>query len=179
MSRSAPPLVRFSPAGAATYLPRHDLGNVIGRNDYLDFGLPIFLTSDGFPIATNASPTGNPFLFHGMEWDAETGLFHDGSANPGMVLYGAKTGKSGRAKQSLRYADPNTGRGIASGDGNFGDNNPWSDGRVVRKMIPITVPDISGNDRRVTVNGSGAGSARVGQLRYSAKQGKTGSASGK
>ena len=88
--RSAPPLVRFSPAGVATYLHADDLGNVLAltddlgnvleRYEYADFGLPIFLTSDGFLIATNASPTGNRFLFHGAERDAETGLYYQ-SAN--------------------------------------------------------------------------------------------------
>ena len=37
--------------------------------------MPQFLTIDGFPMATNTSHLGNPFLFHGMEWDGETKLY--------------------------------------------------------------------------------------------------------
>lgn len=176
--RSAPPLVRFSPEGAATYFHADDLGNVLAltdelgavaeRYEYADFGEVSFLNSDGFPLATNAAPSGNTFLFHGMEWDAETGFYHDGSANSGIVLYGAKAGKTGRAKDSLRYADPNTGRGIGSGGGNLGDHNPWSQVLNVKKLSIKLSFSSSGKDslsfteargRRVTVNGSGAGSA--------------------
>jgi len=156
--RSAPPLVRFNPTGVATYFHADDLGNVlaltddlgnvIGRNDYDDFGLPIFLTSDGFPIATNASPTGNPFLFHGMEWDSETGLYLERSGTPviewtfekawpcrweGADFYDPQTGRAIRGKRDVsrfrddpyaegaRLRDPQTSRG-------FNGNNPWSRG---------------------------------------------------
>ncbi len=49
-----------------------------------DYGGPRFLAadstvavgSDGTPVTS--SPSGNPFLFHGMEWDAETALYYGG-----------------------------------------------------------------------------------------------------
>lgn len=283
------PVVVFSATGVPTYPHTDDLGNVLAltdangfvveRYEYDDHGLPSFLSSDGFPLATNASPVGNTFLFRSMEWNAETGLYHDGSGADFTVTYKATTGKTGRAKQSLRYVNPNTGRGITRGDA---DNNPWSqrsginginggmpnrismnvtvakqtqgatfgekvnqglhaagsalsqgrslgagsgggaggskaqdhnssrsnksgitdsDGRIVRKMIPVTVPDITGAQRSGSgsraqdhnssrsnksglAGGGGGGSGGGGgdvlkQLLYTAKQGKTGSASGK
>ena len=84
---------RASSSGPSVHYHSDDLGNVlaltsdagtvIGRNDYSDFGEPIFLTSDGFPIATNASPTGNAFLFRSMEWDGEIGLYFESSFTEG------------------------------------------------------------------------------------------------
>jgi YD repeat-containing protein len=53
-------------------------GNVIERYEYDDFGLPRFLTVDGLPMSTNASPAGNPFLSRGMEWDSEAELYSGG-----------------------------------------------------------------------------------------------------
>ena len=84
-------LVAFTAPGEARYHHYDDLGNVLAltdaagnvmeRYDYDDYGRPHFLDAKGVPItdATGSpvteSPAGNPFLFHGMQWDAETGLY--------------------------------------------------------------------------------------------------------
>jgi YD repeat-containing protein len=85
--RAAPPLVTFNTAGEPMFLHADDLGNVLAltdaagsvleRYDYDEFGQPTFLTSDGQPLPSNESAFGNVFLFHGMEWDAETGLYYN------------------------------------------------------------------------------------------------------
>lgn len=98
-------LVAFNQAGQPQYYHCDDLGStlaltdakgsVIERYDYDDYGQPTFLTSDGFPLIgsdgqpATASAAGNPFLFHGLEWDAETGFYH---ANSGG--FDPQTGKS-------------------------------------------------------------------------------------
>ena len=86
-------LVMFNAAGQPLYFHSDDLGNVLAltdaggsiveRYDYADYGLPQFLDAKGDPILAGgvpvtASPAGNPFLFHGMQLDAETGLYRDG-----------------------------------------------------------------------------------------------------
>lgn len=81
-------VVRLTAAGAPQYFHNDDLGNalaltsangtVIERYDYDDFGAPIFLTSDGIPLNTNAAPSGNTILFHSMEWESETAFHHSG-----------------------------------------------------------------------------------------------------
>jgi hypothetical protein len=83
--------VMFTSAGEILHLHTDDLGNtlaltdgsgnVVERYDYDDYGLPSFLTSDGAPMAANTSPAGNPFLFYGMEWEAETALYHQACGN--------------------------------------------------------------------------------------------------
>jgi len=128
------PAARFSGTGQLQYYHCDDVGNVLAltdaagsvieRYDYDDCGSPQFLTSDGFSMATNASPAGSPFLFRGMEWDAETGLYFE-NAGAAFASYKATQGKSGKAKNALRYADPRTGRGVTRGD-DGGDANPWS-----------------------------------------------------
>ena len=50
-------------------------GNVIERCDYDAFGTPTFLNRDGLTLATNAAPSGNPFLARGQRWDPETGFY--------------------------------------------------------------------------------------------------------
>jgi len=55
-----------------------------------------FLTSDGTPTGATHSAVGNPYLLQGMEWDNETGLHHNGSADYGVALYKAKA--TGRAR---------------------------------------------------------------------------------
>ena len=39
-------------------------------------GLPSFLSSDGFPSSATSSAFGNSFRFHGMECDAELGIYY-------------------------------------------------------------------------------------------------------
>ena len=60
-------------------------GTVVERYDYDDFGTPHFLSVDGFDLGTNASAVGNSFLFHGMEWDAETGFYFDPGSDAGLL----------------------------------------------------------------------------------------------
>ncbi len=62
-------------------------GHVVERFDYDDYGAPSFLDANGNPRpGASSSLTGVPQLFHGLEWDGETGLYWNGG-----------------------YLDPNTG----------------------------------------------------------------------
>jgi RHS repeat-associated protein len=49
-------------------------GLVVERYEYDDYGQPEFRNADGSPIADSA--IGNPYLFTGRRFDAETGLYH-------------------------------------------------------------------------------------------------------
>ncbi|MEK7781066.1 MAG: DUF6531 domain-containing protein [Verrucomicrobiota bacterium] len=98
-----------------------DLGMVADRYEYADFGEVSFLNSDGFPLATNAAPSGNPFLFHGMEWDAEIGLY-GGGFDP---LTGSVTRKH-RIRGYTVNARSDTPLGVDRVLG--GANNPWNGG---------------------------------------------------
>ena len=51
-------------------------GAVVERYEYGDVGAPEFYAGDGAPLATNESIVGNPYLFNGRRWDAETSLYH-------------------------------------------------------------------------------------------------------
>jgi RHS repeat-associated protein len=56
-------------------------GAVVERYDYHDYGFPLILDPDGVPSGANsqgmyASKVGNPRLFTGREWDAESKLYH-------------------------------------------------------------------------------------------------------
>ena len=170
---SVPPLVVFGATGVPTFLHADDLGNTLAltdaggnvteRYDYDDFGTPSFLTNDGFPIpGANVSPAGNPFLFHGMEWDAETGLYFSGTKRFGI-------GDTAPECPLGKYFDPQTGRGTTPVPNlppipgmcpgrsayTFAGDNPWSAKRSVNRMISITVPDIIGGfeSRRATAIG--------------------------
>ena len=91
-------------------------GIVVERYDYGDYGSPRFFDAAGTPIAN--SRVGNPILFTGRRFDAETGLYY----------------------YRTRYLDPRAGRfttrdtiGIWTDFVNMGNgyaylaNNPWSD----------------------------------------------------
>lgn len=112
-------------------------GNVLERYEYDDFGLPHFLTSDGVEMTDSgtgttvtSSPAGNRFLFRGMEWDSEIGLYyfgHSQGATTGPLKWMAPESISSRyatdpyvedamryatdpyAEDSMRYMDPRTG----------------------------------------------------------------------
>jgi hypothetical protein len=96
-------------------------GNVIERYEYDDFGLPHFLTSDGVEMTDSgglpvtASPAGNRYLFCGMEWESETGLYF--STDPYV-------------ETTMRCYDPRSGRYFQSPQtekrSTFAENNPWS-----------------------------------------------------
>ncbi|MFO1476622.1 MAG: DUF6531 domain-containing protein [Verrucomicrobiota bacterium] len=139
-----PRLACFSGTGALDhYYLCDDLGNtlaladaggaVLERYEYDDYGAPQFLTSDGLPMVggdglpAKSSSVGNPFLFHGMEWDPETALY----LNP---LYKG----SGSGSNPL-YEDPKTGRAtrgkvksVRDMGGSFDGNNPWSGGAEMK-----------------------------------------------
>jgi len=120
-------VARVSATGGTTYYYHCDdlgnvaavtdsSGNVVERYDYDDYGAPQFLNALGVPIGVSA--IGNAFLFHGMFWDNESGL------------YCASEGKN------PFYEAPDTGRllcrkpGLAKSWGEnqrtFANDNPWS-----------------------------------------------------
>ena len=142
-------LVAFTAAGTGIYYHRDDLGNVLALTDeagnvlehyeYADYGAPRFLDSKGAPILAGgqlvrASPLGNPFLFRGMFWDAETGFYCAVSK-----LTKADCGRSSS------YMDPDTGQELSRhvwGSGHCSDgsnarsfegNNPWTGEPVCMK----------------------------------------------
>ncbi len=145
-------LARFSATGQLEYyFLSDDLGNtlaltdaggsVIERYEYDDFGAPQFLTSDGSPMTgsdglpVTSSPLGNPFLFHGREWDNETGLYFEKGwpcrwemadldssdyFDPQTGQTTSRRGASTRNSEGLVFnvVNPRAAR----------DNNPWSGG---------------------------------------------------
>ncbi len=74
--------------------------------------MPIFLSTDGLPTGETESGVGNPFLFHGMEWDTGIGFYRQASGG---------------------YFDPQTGRLISSINGING-------GMPNRISMNVTVP---------------------------------------
>ncbi len=132
-SMFAPPLAILTAGngGVPLFTRCDDLGNVLAltdpdgtvveRYDYGDFGEPQFrapdgsLLTDAFGTPVTASPAGNAYLFHGMIWESESGLYLD--------------------QRQGRYFDPRSGQYTtrsAGGTGDeshsraFSDNNPWS-----------------------------------------------------
>jgi YD repeat-containing protein len=146
-------LVAFTAGGGAIYFHQDDLGsvlaltddkgNVLERYDYDDYGAPLFLDAKGAPLTgsdgspVTESPLGNPFLFHGMFWDAETGLYLSQRDGTPVLEWTFE-------KSWPRYFSPATGRfmtrGHVHGDPHvdfwnprtFAGNNPWS-AKVVEK----------------------------------------------
>ena len=118
-----PPLVIFGAAGEAYYTHTDELGNVLALTDaagaivehydYEEFGMPSFFDGNGNPLP--ASDIGMPFLFHGLFWDVETGLYSRSGGNPlyednsssgHNPLYDPKTGRStGGGTKSPLYDD--------------------------------------------------------------------------
>ncbi|GEM_PF-2156334 len=176
-------MAAFNGAGALQYyFHGDDLGNVLALTDasgnvlehyeYDDYGAPSFLTSNGVPTTATSSAFGNPFLFHGMEWDAETALYWGGGGGeelPKESYYDCRTGR-----YLLRAGVPLTFGQSAYA---FADNNPWTTGESCNVIKGCWIGlDASGRSsvgngsagvflskgatsRRVTVNGSGAGSS--------------------
>lgn len=131
----APPLAILTAAGGEWLTRCDDLGNVLAltdssgtvleRYEYDDFGKPQFLAPDGSPLTdavgkpVRSSLAGNPYLFHGMQWDSETGFYLD--------------------QRQGRYFDPRTGQYTTRSDSGvggeqhsraFSGNNPWTLSRV-------------------------------------------------
>ena len=118
-------------------------GNVLERYDYSDYGAPTFMDSDGKPMVgpdgqpATSSSQGNPFLFHGMFWDAEKGYYfgHSQGSTAGPLRWN----NDPYAEDSMRCYDPQTGRYITrSGLGTdwgetaytLANDNPWSAARL-------------------------------------------------
>jgi YD repeat-containing protein len=227
--------IMFTDTGGTLYSHEDDLGNVLAltdasgavveRYEYDEFGLPRFFNSDGFPLATNSSPAGNPFLFHGLEWDADIAFYHGTSGdfydpqtarviNGGMpnrismnvtvpkqtqgATFGEKVnqglhaaggalagklinpiamdkglrlvGSGGPA--STKAQDHNSSRsnksGLANPGGGGGGGSKAQDHNSSRSNKSSSLFDFGGG-----------GGGVLKQLRYTAKAGKTGSASGK
>ena len=145
-------LARFSASGQLEYYFLSDdlgntlaltdaSGNVLERYEYGDFGAPQFLTSDGSPMTgsdglpVTSSTLGNPFLFHGLEWDNETGLYFEKgwpcrwemADFDSSDYFDPQTGQT----TSRRGASTRNSEGPAFNVVNpraARDNNPWSGG---------------------------------------------------
>lgn len=117
--------VMFTDSGEPLYFHCDDLGNtlaltdtagnVVERYDYDDLGLPSFLSTDGIPTGEVESGVGNRFLFHGMEWEPETGLYLLKEHNPAQDQL--KATPRHRVAGSGSYFDPQIGRSINTVNG--------------------------------------------------------------
>jgi YD repeat-containing protein len=93
-------------------------GAVVERYDYDDYGDVLFMTSDGISTSATSSLAGNPYLFHGMEWDAETALYHGHGMAGENPLYEPKSGRTtGDGTKAIRDWISNSAA-----------NNPWNGG---------------------------------------------------
>jgi YD repeat-containing protein len=108
-------------------------GAVVERYDYDDYGTVTFLAADGSILIggdgmpATSSTVGNPFLFHGMEWDPESGLYCRGGGKLNNLSSSPLYEGKGRDGQNPLY-DSKTGREVSGGaSSEFGDN-PWSGG---------------------------------------------------
>ena len=140
------------------------VGKVLERYDYNDYGSPRFLDSKGAPILVDgqpasASPLGNPFLFHGMFWDAETALYRDSGMGGENPMYEPKTGRY------LMRGHRDVGGYRASfgaNDFTFAGDNPWT-GNSPGKMKRGTVKFF--NETKgfgMMADGGGGGTTRAG-----------------
>ncbi|EEF60515.1 RHS repeat domain-containing protein [Pedosphaera parvula] len=137
-----PDRVAFTGGGEPIYYHTDELGNVLAltdangsvleRYDYDDYGMPTFLTSDGSPMVggdglpVTQSAFGNSYLFHGMEWVAETALYHGSGSKGENPLFESPT--SGRYLSPTRCSD---GTCIAEQNAfSFAGNNPWTAGMI-------------------------------------------------
>jgi len=131
VSRTYCDMTAFTAAGEPQYYHCDDLGNVLALTDaggnvleryaYPDYGQPQFLAADGSPLVDSdgqpvtTSPLDNRYLFHGMEWDGESGLLGDGGGN----YFDPLTARAIRGKVKSIKDMGNNGRA-------FEGNNPWS-----------------------------------------------------
>lgn len=145
--------VRISAGGEIYYSHADEMGNVLAitdahtnvveRYDYDAYGSVRFLTADGVPLVGSdgkpaaESSVGNPYLFRGMIWDGETGLY----LASGGKLTKADAGRWATdpyVETCARFIDPNIGRALSrearpgrnpqTGKSAFTvfDDNPWS-----------------------------------------------------
>lgn len=93
-------------------------GTVVERYDYDDYGAVTFLTSDGVATSATSSAVGNPYCWHGLRLEAETGLHNDDGGSyfepQSDCLLARREARNGR--------NPQTGKTIKV------SNNPWSGG---------------------------------------------------
>jgi YD repeat-containing protein len=116
-------------------------GNVVERFDYDDYGAPQFLDTAGNPRpGATASLTGVTHLFHGLQWDEESGLYFISVGKLGGVFGKIKHSpllkKLGPAAQEPTCLDPNTGSTLSrtyamphvfdQKGRAYAGNNPWS-----------------------------------------------------
>jgi YD repeat-containing protein len=137
-----PDRVAFTGGGEPIYYHTDELGNVLAltdangavleRYDYDDYGMPTFLTSDGSPMVGSdglpvmESPLGNPYLFHGMCWDAQTALYEEsGSKGENPLFEGAA---SGRYLSPAHCSDGSCV--VEQNQFSFAGNNPWTAGMI-------------------------------------------------
>ena len=134
----APPVAVIGGAGEILFTHTDDLGSVLALSDaggsvveryeYDDFGSPAFLAADGSPLTdsmglpASSSPAGNPYLFRGMQWDGETGLYIDGTPKT-PTYYDAKTGQL-TTRKCIPWC---SGGGEAART--FANNSPWTLGK--------------------------------------------------
>lgn len=137
-------IAAFTPSGEERYCHRDELGNTLALTDgsgnvleryaYDDYGQPQFLMADGSPLMgsdgmpATRSPSGNSFLFRGMEWDGETGLYFS------REYQTANSQLENRPRNRSMAYNPRSGRGLSPLAGvafPFGGNNPWSGGSPV------------------------------------------------
>ena len=138
--------VMFDGAGQTVYFHEDDLGNVLALTDanggvmerceYDDYGQAYFLDAKGDPLPVTSSPHGNSFLFHGMEWDSETGFYHargvgenplyeDRGTKGNNPLYDPKSGRYLSHHDSGKNENWNF---LGGGSLSFAGDNPWSGG---------------------------------------------------
>ena len=101
-------------------------GAVVEHYDYDSHGLPWFYTPDGVLREISASTVGNPFLFHGMEWDSEIELYassHRYTVDSYICTAARHDPKSGRY---FMHAGVPLRRTAGGNDFTFSGENPWS-----------------------------------------------------
>ncbi len=164
--------VMFTDAGETYFFIADDLGNtlaltdangaVIERYDYDDFGSPIFLSADGLPTGEMESGVGNPFLFHGMEWDVELSLYHGGNGD----YVDPQTGSPHKRPGATRFSHICLKRGYVA----FNDGNPWSDGKTKAQDHNSS----RSNKSSIAAPGGGGGGGSKAQDHNSSRSNKSG-----
>lgn len=190
--------VMFTDAGETYFFHADDLGNtvaltdasgaVVERCDYDDYGSPIFLSTDGLPTGEPESGVGNPFLFHGMEWEAAIGFYRQASGGyldpqtgrPTSRINGINGGMPNRI--SMNVTVPKQTQGATFGEkvnaglqsaGVFG-NNPWTGGSPI-EMKKGTVKFFNETKGFGRVSGGGGGGGTKAQDHNSSRSNKTAS----
>jgi hypothetical protein len=105
-------------------------GKVVERYDYDDCGAPIFLSPDGVPTGEAESGVGNPFLFHGLAWEPQTGLYRCSLGEYFDPRSGESTSRLGPGgmpnRISMNVTVPRQTQGATFGEKVNAGVNPWS-----------------------------------------------------